>query len=116
MSSPQGSWYILDGILERVQDMPADGHCGFHAGAFHLGIGSDSSWASVWKDLLQCFLHQKAFWLGLFGEEANILENRLCWQGSGSAPPTSWYSSLECAILTATSYARPVVVLTDEGN
>ena len=103
-------------ILECVQDMPADGHCGFHAVAFHLGAGSDSSWASIRKDLLQCFLHQKAFWLSLLGEEANMLENQLYWQGSGSAPPANWYSSPECTILTATLYARPVVVLTDKGH
>jgi hypothetical protein len=123
MSDLDSAWQGI--VPYELIDVPSDGRCGFHAIAFHVHKGMSStrifdvcSSDLVRSDLYLIYQARQDFWQSILPQdEHSLLEDRLTpWIGTSNAPFRKWFTTPDCAILAATMYNRPIVVLTDQGH
>lgn len=91
--------------------MVPDGHCGFRAVAFHV-YGDQYRWSCVRKALLQELQSRAAVYANM-GMNCDDLAKRIRFYGPNGAPLEYWFSSHDCAILTANKFGRPVILLSE---
>lgn len=102
-------------------------NCGYHVLAYHLSSEplSNIEWTptSVRKEMLRCLYEKWNFWKNVFKREdgttreVHAMARSINWeQEYGLVPRKYWFITPQCAIVAATTFERPIVILTDKGE
>ena len=107
---------IKDHIIDRVEDVAADGHCGYRCCAELLGLSSDDGWKTVWLRMLLELQINMEFYIGILGDKKRCteIESALDYFKTDSVPKKNWMQVPDMGCLFAAAFNCVFCVLSPQ--